>query len=74
MELYHTQAIQNQQIQELQYALADANQVQNLNNITVEEFSPVNPEGNYGILFIFLFYYLSLSSLAFLDYDLHNFV
>lgn len=51
MELYHSQAIQNQQIQELQYALADASQVQNLNNINVEEFSPVSVEGNYGILF-----------------------
>ena len=58
MELYHTQAMQNQQIQELQYALADASQMQNLNNITVEEFSPVSVEGNYGIL---LFVYLSLS-------------
>jgi len=52
MELYHNQAIQNQQIQELQYALADASQVQNLNNITVEEFSPVSVEGNYGLNFL----------------------
>jgi len=52
MELYHSQAIQNQQIQELQYALADASQVQNLNNITVEEFSPVSVEGNYGLNFL----------------------
>jgi hypothetical protein len=53
MELYQTQAIQNQQIQELQYALAsDASQVQNLNNITVEEFSPVSVEGNYGLNFL----------------------
>lgn len=51
MELYHSQALQNQQIQELQYALADASQVQNLNNITVEEFSPV-VEGNYGLNFL----------------------
>jgi len=52
MELYHTQAMQNQQIQELQYALADASQMQNLNNITVEEFSPVSVEGNYGLNFL----------------------
>eukprot|EP00026_Physarum_polycephalum_P006685 Phypoly_transcript_06736.p1 GENE.Phypoly_transcript_06736~~Phypoly_transcript_06736.p1 ORF type:complete len:427 (+),score=101.70 Phypoly_transcript_06736:177-1457(+) len=52
MELYHTQAMQNQQLQELQYALADASQVQNLNNITVEEFSPVSAEGNYGLNFL----------------------
>jgi hypothetical protein len=52
MELYHSQAIQNQQIQELQYALADASQIQNLNNITVEEFSPVSVEGNYGMNFL----------------------
>lgn len=51
MELYHTQALQNHQIQELQYALADASQVQNLNNITVEEFSPVS-EGGYGLNFL----------------------
>lgn len=58
MELYHSQAIQNQQIQELQYALADASQVQNLNNITVEEFSPVSVEGNYGIpLLIIIMHY-----------------
>jgi hypothetical protein len=52
MELYQTQAIQNQQIQELQFALADASQVQNLNNITVEDFSPVSVEGNYGLNFL----------------------
>lgn len=52
MELYHSQAIQNQQIQELQYALADASQVQNLNNMNVEEFSPVSVEGNYGLNFL----------------------
>jgi len=52
MELYHSQAIQNQQIQELQYALADASQVHNLNNINVEEFSPVSVEGNYGLNFL----------------------
>jgi len=52
MELYHTQAIQNQQLQELQYALQDASQVQNLNNISVEEFSPVSVEGNYGLNFL----------------------
>jgi len=53
MELYHSQALQNQQIQELQYALVDASQVQNLsNNINVEEFSPVSVEGNYGLNFL----------------------
>ena len=55
MELYHNQAMQNQHIQELQYALADASQVQinnNNNNITVEEFSPVSVEGNYGLNFL----------------------
>jgi len=52
MELYQTQAMQNQQLQELHYALADAQQVQNLNNITVEEFSPVSAEGNYGLNFL----------------------
>jgi len=53
MELYHSQAMaQNQQMQELQYALADASQVQNLNNMNVEEFSPVSVEGNYGLNFL----------------------
>lgn len=53
MELYQTQALQSQQIQELQFALADASQVPNLNNITIEEFSPVSVEGsNFGLNFL----------------------
>lgn len=51
MELYHTQAIQNHQMQELQYAF-DVSQVQNLNNISVDEFSPVSIEGSYGLNFL----------------------
>jgi len=47
MELYHTQALQNHQLQEIQYAF-DASQVQNLNNISVDEFSPVSVEGSYA--------------------------
>lgn len=52
MELYHTQTLAGHPIQEIQYAFADASQVQNLNNISVEEFSPVSVEGSYGMNFL----------------------
>jgi hypothetical protein len=50
MELYHAQNLV-QPLQELQYCF-DASQIHNLNNVSLEDYSPVTVEGSYGMNFL----------------------
>lgn len=49
LELYQQNMVQP--LQELQYCF-DASQVQNLNNVSLEEYSPVTVDGSYGMNFL----------------------
>jgi len=49
LEMYQHNMVQP--LQELQYCF-DASQVQNLNNVSLEEYSPVTVDGSYGMNFL----------------------